>query len=117
MKKLLLVEDSEMFYHLLTKALKRVDVKWAMDGKDALLKVREVQPDIMLVDVVLPDMSGIDLIKKIKDIHPNAKIIVISGIDHDEVRRDALRAGAVDYISKSAGLNYLRERIYREIED
>ncbi len=117
MKRVLLVEDSEMFYHLLKKMLKGVGVEWTRLGEEAIERYKEKKPELVIMDVVLPDMSGIEAIKEIKKIDNNAKIIVLSGIDHDEVVQDAKKAGATAYISKSAGVNYLRSKIYEELEN
>ena len=117
MKSVLLVDDSEIFYNLMKKVMKEVRVEWARYGEEAIKIYREKKPDIVLVDIILPDMSGIEIIKKIREEDSNAKIIVLSGIDHDEVVEDAKRAGAHDYISKSEGVQYLRERIYEELKE
>ena len=117
MKTVLLVEDSDMFYQLLKKMLKNVEVEWARFGEEAIEKYKEKKPELVIMDVVLPDMSGIDVIREIKKLDEKAKIIVLSGIDHEEVIQDAKQAGAMDYISKSAGINYLRKRIYKELEN
>ncbi len=117
MKRMLLVEDSELFYNLLKRAMKDVDIGWARSGKEAVDMYVRIRPKLVVMDLILPDVNGIDVIKNIKSRDRDAKIIVISGIDHDEVKEEALRAGASLYIPKSSGLDYLKKKIYEEIDD
>ncbi len=117
MSTVLLVEDSEMFHELIKRVFASDKLEWARTGKEAIEIYKKSKPDIVLMDVILPDMNGIEAIKKIKSIDKNAKIIVLTGIDYDEVREDAIRAGAVDYISKNAGVSYLKQRVYEEISE
>jgi DNA-binding NarL/FixJ family response regulator len=72
----------------------------AATGGEALERFMESSPDVALVDLRLPDMSGFDLIKKIKTRSPNARIIVLSSHDGDVDIQRALEAGAQGYVAK-----------------
>ena len=72
----------------------------AATGGEALERFFELRPDVALVDLRLPDMSGFDLIKKIKDKSPNARIIVLSSHEGDVDIQRALEAGAQGYVAK-----------------
>jgi DNA-binding NarL/FixJ family response regulator len=72
----------------------------AATGGEALERFFELRPDVTLVDLQLPDMSGFDLIKKIKDKFPNARIIVLSSHEGDVDIQRALEAGAQGYAVK-----------------
>jgi DNA-binding NarL/FixJ family response regulator len=72
----------------------------AATGGEALERFMESRPDVALVDLRLPDMSGFDLIKKIKSRSPNARIIVLSSHDGDVDIQRALEAGAQGYVAK-----------------
>jgi DNA-binding NarL/FixJ family response regulator len=72
----------------------------AATGGEALERFLELRPDVTLVDLRLPDMSGFDLIKKIKDKSPNARIIVLSSHEGDVDIQRALEAGAQGYVVK-----------------
>src|ERR1700675_3440549 len=72
----------------------------AATGGEALERFFELRPDVALVDLQLPDMSGFDLIKKIKDKSPNARIIVLSSHEGDVDIQRALEAGAQGYVAK-----------------
>ncbi len=115
MKSMLIVDDSEMFYRLMKRAIKNVKLEWAKSGEEALKLYRETKPALVLMDVVLPDMSGIEAIRKIKEFDKDAKIIVLSGIDNHAIKKDSVNAGADEYISKSAGLNYIVDKVEKEL--
>jgi DNA-binding NarL/FixJ family response regulator len=83
----------------------------AATGGEALERFFELRPDVTLVDLQLPDMSGFDLIKKIKDKSPNARIIVLSSYDGDVDIQRALEAGAQGYVAKGIVRNELLETI------
>jgi DNA-binding NarL/FixJ family response regulator len=72
----------------------------AATGGEALEQFFELRPDVALVDLRLPDMSGFDLIKKIRDKSPNARIIVLSSHEGDADIQRALEAGAQGYVAK-----------------
>ena len=72
----------------------------AATGGEALERFFELRPDVALVDLRLPDMSGFDLIKKIRDKSPNARIIVLSSHEGDADIQRALEAGAQGYVAK-----------------
>jgi DNA-binding NarL/FixJ family response regulator len=72
----------------------------AATGGEALKRFLELRPDVTLVDLQLPDMSGFDLIKKIRDQSPNARIVVLSSHEGDVDIQRALEAGAQGYAVK-----------------
>ncbi len=73
----------------------------ASDGREAILKYREHQPDVTLMDLRLPDMSGIDVIIAIRTEFPEARIIMLTTFEGDVEIHRALRAGARGYLLKS----------------
>jgi len=83
----------------------------AATGGEALKRFFELRPDVALVDLQLPDMSGFDLIKKIKDKSPNARIIVLSSHEGDVDIQRALEAGAQGYVAKGIVRDELLETI------
>ncbi len=72
----------------------------AATGGEAVERFRELRPDVTLVDLRLPDMSGFDLIKKLKDQSPDARIVVLSSHEGDVDIKRALEAGAQAYVVK-----------------
>jgi DNA-binding NarL/FixJ family response regulator len=83
----------------------------AATGGEALERFFELRPDVALVDLQLPDMSGFDLIKKIKDKCPNARVIVLSSHEGDVDIQRALEAGAQGYVAKGIVREELLESI------
>jgi DNA-binding NarL/FixJ family response regulator len=83
----------------------------AATGGEALEQFFELRPDVALVDLRLPDMSGFDLIKKIKDKYPNARIVVLSSHEGDVDIQRALEAGAQGYVVKGIVREELLETI------
>jgi len=83
----------------------------AATGGEALERFFELRPDVAVVDLQLPDMSGFELIKKIKDKSPNAHIIVLSSHEGDVDIQRALEAGAQGYVAKGIVREELLETI------
>ena len=98
---ILVVEDDSSVKNLITTTLKAHDYRHltAPNGKAAILEASSHNPDIVLLDLGLPDIEGVDVIKKIRT-WSNVPIIVISARSEDADKIDALDAGADDYITK-----------------
>jgi DNA-binding NarL/FixJ family response regulator len=77
----------------------------AADGEQALKLVEESVPDVVLIDVIMPNKDGIEATKEIKDAFPNIGVVVLSGHDERQFLFDALKAGASGYILKTAELD------------
>lgn len=84
---------------------------FASDGREAIEKTRHLRPDIVILDIKMPKMSGLDAIEKIKSINPACGIIIISGYEQPEVIKEALRRGAADYLPKSFSGKQLKDSI------
>lgn len=77
----------------------------ASDGADALPLVEEALPDVVLIDVIMPNKDGIEATREIKEAFPNVGVVVLSGHDERQFLFDALKAGASGYILKTADLD------------
>ena len=110
--KILVVEDDSSVKNLIVTTLKAHNYQYlvAMDGKEALLEASSHNPDIVLLDLGLPDMDGIDIIKNIRG-WSNMPIIVISARSEDTDKIEALDAGADDYLTKPFSVEELLARI------
>ena len=97
---ILVVEDDTSIRNLITTTLKTNDYRHvvAMNGKMALMEATSHRPDIVLLDLGLPDMDGIEVIKNIRS-WSNMPIIVISARSEDNDKIEALDAGADDYLT------------------
>ena len=74
----------------------------AADGVTALMMFREQRPDITLLDIRMPSITGLDLLAQIRQIEPEATVIMLTSFDDDEYVVQALKAGALGYVLKSA---------------
>ncbi|GCE49449.1 LuxR family two component transcriptional regulator [Thermosporothrix hazakensis] len=74
----------------------------AQDGRQALKEAQRLKPDIILMDITMPDMNGIEATKQIKKLLPDVKVLILTMHEHDEYVFQALRAGASGYILKEA---------------
>jgi len=85
----------------------------AESGEDAIRLAREHVPDVVLMDLVMPDMDGVEATRKVKDISPRTQIIVLTSYHQDEHIFPALQAGAISYLLKDVKAKELVEAIYR----
>lgn len=72
----------------------------AENGTDALEKYRELLPDLVTLDITMPEMDGITVLKEIKQFDPNARIVMCSAMGQQAMVIDAIQAGAKDFIVK-----------------
>ncbi|MFQ7574274.1 MAG: response regulator [Lachnospira sp.] len=109
---ILVVEDDTSVRNLMTTTLKAHGYRYltAPNGQSAILEASSHNPDIVLLDLGLPDMDGVDIIKKIRT-WSNMPIIVISARSEDTDKIDALDAGADDYLTKPFSVEELLARL------
>ena len=109
---ILVVEDDRPIRNLIVTTLKTHDYKYitAENGSSAILEASSHKPEIILLDLGLPDMEGVDVIKKVRT-WSNVPIIVISARSEDVDKIEALDAGADDYITKPFSVDELLARI------
>ena len=100
--KILIVDDNELFVEAVLDILDLKQFKYesANNGAEALKKFREFRPDLVLLDLGLPDIDGIALIKKFKIGTGKVKVLVLSGDDKKETIKEAKEAGADEYFVK-----------------
>ncbi len=108
----LVVEDDAPVRNLITTTLKTHDYRYltAENGERAILQVTSHNPDVILLDLGLPDMDGVEVIKRIRS-WSNTPIIVISARSEDTDKIDALDAGADDYLTKPFSVEELLARL------
>ncbi len=98
----LLIDDDEMILRLMPEALHQegYDVICTADGPQGISIYTERHPNIVLLDFGLPSMSGLEVLRKIREIDPQARVVVITGHASDESAEVALLHGALDYLRK-----------------
>jgi two-component system chemotaxis response regulator CheY len=103
MARVLIVDDAAfmrmMLKDILTKNGFEV-VGEAVNGQDAIEKYNELQPDVVTMDITMPEMDGITAVKKIRAINPQAKIIMCSAMGQQPMVLEAIQSGAKDFIVK-----------------
>ncbi|MFA7402473.1 MAG: sigma-54 dependent transcriptional regulator [Pelobacteraceae bacterium] len=116
--KLLVVDDEHLIRWSLEQNLKKqgYEVVTAGSGEDALRLVREEQPDLVLLDIQLPGISGIDVLEKIKDHDEDIIVIMVTANSGLENAVNAMRLGAYDYISKPFNLDELSIVVRKALE-
>ena len=109
MGKILVVDDEVEVVRLLKDFLtsKGYEVHTALNGAEAIALVKEVKPDIVLLDIIMPGMGGIDTLKEIKKIDPTTAVIMITAVIDEELANRAVKLGAFDYITKPINIDYL----------
>ncbi|MEZ0536399.1 response regulator [Caldicellulosiruptoraceae bacterium PP1] len=103
MKRILIVDDAAFIRASLRQLLEKNGfevVGEANDGNTGVLKYFELKPDIVLMDITMPNMNGIDAIKEIKKGDSKAKIIVVSAMGQESFVKDAILSGAINFIVK-----------------
>ena len=99
---ILVVEDNEVFRSVLVGALEQrgYDAVGVADGAAALEAARHDSPEMAVVDLRLPDMSGLDVVRELKAIDQNTSIVVLTGYGSIATALEAIRLGAVHYLTK-----------------
>jgi len=108
---LLVVDDAAEIRTLFRTAFgldhPNVDLAVADSAEEALRVVSGWRPDAVVVDAVMPGMDGIELIRRLRPVLPEAHIVMFSSVSHGRLASEAVAAGANDFIEKSEGLDAL----------
>ena len=101
MKKILIAEDNDSNYILMTYILKKYyTYDRAKNGQEAVEMADKAEYDIVLMDIKMPVMDGLEATKKIKEAHPNLPVVALTANAFDSDRQLALEAGCNDFLSK-----------------
>jgi DNA-binding NtrC family response regulator len=118
MPDLLIVDDDDVFRHVLAGELKRLrlSVAGVGSGAEALRAVAEHEPDVMLVDLQMPGMSGLEVLAAVRERCPACEVIMLTGHGSIDTAIESIRLGAFDYVSKPCPLAELEMRVQRALE-
>ncbi|MBO8151285.1 MAG: response regulator [Candidatus Neomarinimicrobiota bacterium] len=112
--KVLIVDDEKNVCEFLVEFLKfkgfEADV--ANTGEEAIKKIREEKYDLVLLDLVMPGINGIDVLKFLNDNKINIPVIMVSGVRDEKVIKNTIELGAKDYIPKPIDLEKLENSIF-----
>jgi len=111
--KVLLVDDEEAFAKALSKRLynRGLEAEPVFGGKEALESIGRDEPDVMILDLKMPGMDGIEVLRRVKKNYPDIKTIILSGHDTDTNRMETAELGAVDFLVKPADITTLAAKI------
>ncbi|MFX0006417.1 MAG: response regulator [Promethearchaeota archaeon] len=115
-KKVLIVDDAAFIRNRIKKVVEKIEyadvIGEAANGGDAITLYKELKPDLVTMDLIMPDVDGVKAIEEIMKFDQKAKIIVVSAIGQELTITDALGKGAKEYIKKP----FKEEDIYRTLE-
>jgi DNA-binding NtrC family response regulator len=117
--KVLVVDDEVAFANTLSQRLQLRDmiVGTAYDGEEALLKLKEEEPDVMVLDLRMPGMQGMDILRETKKAYPLVQVIVLTGHGTDKDAEEAKRLGGFDFLNKPADIDHLERKIRKACQE
>jgi DNA-binding NtrC family response regulator len=115
---ILLVDDDAAFRHVMAGELRRLghQVNIAASGEEAAESARSQEPEIVLLDLRLPGMDGLETLKALRSRHPSIEVIMLTGHGSIDSAIECVREGAFDYVTKPCPLDEIAMRIQRAIE-
>ena len=113
MSKILVVDDDVNACILLKSFLEEIDhdVIVSYNGEDALEKVKNLEPDIMLLDISMPGIDGMEVLRRVRQFNDKIGIIMVTGINDESEAKEAIKKGADDYITKPIDFDHLEESL------
>src|SRR5438874_9290574 len=116
MAKVLIVDDSAVDRRFVGGLLQREPsylVEFAEDGADALTKIRQAPPDVIVTDLQMPNRNGLELVAAVRMHHPGVPIILMTGHGSEDLAVEALHRGAANYVPKPQ----IGERLLESVEE
>lgn len=117
-KRILIVDDS-FFMRMMIKKILTVNeyevVGEAKNGFEAVMMYRQLKPDLVTMDITMPDMSGIESLKAIRLIDPCAKVIMLSAMSQENFLIEAFELGAVGYVIKPFSKDHLLQAVKKAL--
>ena len=113
MDRILVVDDEIETCNLLSEFLsrKKYDVSIAMSGQEAISRIESNKPKVVLLDIRMPGMNGMEVLRRVKEMDKDIDVIMITAVNEDEIGKKAIKLGASDYITKPLSLNYLETAV------
>jgi two-component system chemotaxis response regulator CheY len=113
MAKILIVDDAEFLRMRISKMLigDGYEVVEAENGAVAVEKYKEIKPDVVLMDITMPEMDGLTALKQIRAYDPKARVVMLTALGQESVVLEAIKSGARDFVVKP----FERERVLNAI--
>lgn len=103
MSKTILVVDDAVFMRMMVRDILGREgyvIHEAVNGRDAVEKFEEIRPDLVTMDITMPEMDGVAALKAIRAVHPDARILMVSAMGQQNLIIEALAEGAIDFLIK-----------------
>lgn len=116
--KIMLVDDEVSFINILAKRLRKrgLEIQSATSGQEALSRLAEEEIDVVILDVMMPEMDGVETLRRIKASFPLIEVIMLSGHGTVISAIEGLKLGALDYLIKPCGIEVLLAKAYEAQE-
>jgi DNA-binding NtrC family response regulator len=111
--RVLLVDDEEEFVSALSERLmlRGIEVDSALHGEEALARMEEKEFEVVILDVMMPGLSGLEVLRQIKSTHPNTQVILLTGHGATREGMEGMRLGAFDYLIKPVDIEEMLEKM------
>jgi DNA-binding response OmpR family regulator len=115
--RVLVVDDDPATVELLQDFLlaKGYEVLTASDGAEALRTLKAERPHLVLLDVMMPKLDGLEVLRQVKALDPTVGVIMVTGVNEEAIGRKAMELGAFDYIVKPLDLPYLERTLWYKL--
>ena len=117
--KILIADDEVEFASTLVTRLhlRNFDTSMVTTGEEALKAVATLQPDILLLDLKMPDLDGLEVLARLENSYPEMKVIILTGHGSFTVGHEGMKLGAYDYLMKPVDLKLLTQKIEEAYEE
>ena len=115
MPKVLVIDDDRTVTRLVEKSLdeKDLEVESAENAESGLAAIQSAAPDVVLLDIMLPDGSGIEIAKEIRDFDPKLPVIFVTASEDSAIAIEAMKLGAYDYVTKPLAMDQIQDLVER----
>jgi DNA-binding NtrC family response regulator len=117
MKKIMVVDDEETISELLQVFLENQGFQVVVAGsaERALEMLKTEKPEVVMLDILMPGLNGIQCLERIKKLSPETIVIIMSGLQDEEIAKEAITLGAYDYITKPFDLDYFKQNLLKRL--
>ncbi|MFP3870739.1 MAG: response regulator [Syntrophobacteria bacterium] len=117
-QRVLLVDDEEEFVSALSERLmlRGIQVETALNGEEALVKLYDNPVDVVILDVMMPGLGGLEVLRQIKTSHPGTQVVLLTGQGSTKEGIEGMRLGAFDYLIKPVDIEELLAKMREAVQ-